>query len=62
MKQNSSEDEKKEGAAIFIKIQKAYECLSDPSKKKRYDAQLPFDETFPDHYTEQKIEKNPINF
>lgn len=54
--------DKKAGEQIFIKMQLAYECLSDPIKKKRYDAQLPFDETIPDHYTEQKIEKNPINF
>jgi len=61
LKQKCEEDQK-EGAAIFIKILKAYECLSVPAKKKRYDAQLPFDETFPDHYTDSKIEKNPINF
>lgn len=35
MKQDTSELDKKAGEQIFIKMQLAYECLSDPIKKKR---------------------------
>ena len=33
---------------VWLKIQKAYETLSDPAKRKKYDSTLPFDEDIPD--------------
>jgi len=42
---NPEEKVKKE---IWLKIQKAYETLVDPEKRKKYDSSLPFDESFPD--------------
>lgn len=33
---------------VWLKIQKAYETLSDPAKRKKYDSSLPFDEKIPD--------------
>jgi DnaJ family protein C protein 2 len=33
---------------MWLKIQKAYETLTDPDKKKKYDSTLKFDETIPD--------------
>lgn len=33
---------------VWLKIQKAYETLSDPAKRKKYDSTLPFDEEIPD--------------
>lgn len=38
-----TEDDK----AIWLEIQKAYETLMDPKKKKEYDSTLPFDESVP---------------
>lgn len=37
------EDEK----ATWLKIQNAYETLSDPARRKKYDSSLPFDESIP---------------
>ncbi len=42
---NPEEKVKKE---IWLKIQKAYETLIDPEKRKKYDSSLPFDEDVPD--------------
>jgi hypothetical protein len=33
---------------VWLKIQKAYETLSDPARRKKYDSSLPFDEKIPD--------------
>ena len=32
---------------VWLKIQSAYETLSDPIKRKKYDSSLPFDEKIP---------------
>ena len=32
---------------VWLKIQNAYETLSDPAKRKKYDSNLPFDEKIP---------------
>jgi hypothetical protein len=32
---------------VWLKIQAAYETLSDPAKRKKYDSSLPFDDTLP---------------
>jgi len=32
---------------MWLKIQDAYETLSDPIKRKRYDSTLPFNEEIP---------------
>lgn len=34
--------------AVWLKIQEAYETLSDPVKRKKYDSSLPFDEKIPE--------------
>jgi DnaJ homolog subfamily C member 2 len=41
---NAQEKVKKE---IWLKIQKAYETLMDPEKRRKYDSSLPFDESIP---------------
>mmetsp|Transcript_8934 Transcript_8934/g.10092 ORF Transcript_8934/g.10092 Transcript_8934/m.10092 type:complete len:581 (+) Transcript_8934:14-1756(+) len=41
---NPEEKVKKE---IWLKIQKAYETLMDPEKRRKYDSSLPFDESIP---------------
>lgn len=38
-----TEDDKE----VWLKIQTAYETLIDPSRKKKYDSTLPFDDTVP---------------
>lgn len=40
---------------MWLKIQDAYETLSDPAKRKKYDSSLPFDETIPeeDDFTDE---------
>ena len=35
----------------WLKIQDAYETLSDPVKRKKYDSTLPFDESIPSEFT-----------
>ena len=42
---NPEEKVKKE---IWLKVQKAYETLIDPEKRKKYDSSLPFDDSIPD--------------
>lgn len=37
-----------EDKAHWLKLQSAYETLSDPLKKKKYDSSLPFDDSLPD--------------
>lgn len=43
MKDKQTEKDKQ----IWLKIQKAYETLIDPPKKRTYDSSLPFDEKYP---------------
>lgn len=38
---------------MWLKIQNAYETLTDPEKKKKYDSTLPFDETIPEGTVEE---------
>lgn len=33
---------------IWLQVQKAYDTLCDPDKRKKYDSSLPFDESIPD--------------
>jgi len=50
----ASEETKVEDKEMWLKIQKAYETLTDPEKKKKYDSTLPFDETIPEGTVEEK--------
>ena len=34
--------------AMWLKVQEAYDTLSDPTKRKKYDSSLPFDEEIPE--------------
>ena len=36
---------------VWLKIQEAYETLTDPVKKRKYDSSLPFDEKIPEEGT-----------
>ena len=36
---------------VWLKIQEAYETLTDPAKKRKYDSSLPFDEKIPEEGT-----------
>lgn len=40
---------------IWLKIQKAYETLTDPEKRKKHDSSLPFDESIP---KEENVDEN----
>lgn len=40
--------EQKVKKEIWLKIQKAYETLMDPEKRRKFDSSLPFDESIPD--------------
>ena len=42
---------------IWLQVQKAYETLTDPAKRKKYDSSLPFDEKIPskDDITEENF-------
>mmetsp|Transcript_32829 Transcript_32829/g.71578 ORF Transcript_32829/g.71578 Transcript_32829/m.71578 type:complete len:123 (-) Transcript_32829:911-1279(-) len=55
------EKEKTEKTEHYIKIQKAYDCLSSKNKRHVYDSTLPFDDSIPE-YSEKQVEKNPENF
>jgi DnaJ family protein C protein 2 len=39
---------------IWLKIQKAYETLTDPEKRKKYDSTLPFEEAIPEDPVDEK--------
>lgn len=56
-------DDGKEDRTVFLKIQEAHAVLSNESKRRAYDSQLPFDESIP---TEEKVlkalEKGPQKF
>lgn len=53
----------KEDRSVFLKIQEAFNVLSNENKRRAYDSQLPFDESIP---TEAKvttgIAKSPLKF
>ena len=42
---NATDSSRKQVQENFVKIQEAYELLSDPSKRKQYDSSLDFDES-----------------
>lgn len=42
---------------IWLQVQKAYDNLSDPARRKKYDSSLPFDEEIP-----QKADVTDVNF
>jgi len=44
----------KEDRTVFLKIQEAFNVLSNESKRRAYDSQLPFDESIP---SEERIQK-----
>ncbi|CAD7927295.1 unnamed protein product [Amoebophrya sp. A120] len=44
-KQTKGSDEQK--AKEFVKLQEAYDILSDPVRRRKYDSSLPFDDTIP---------------
>lgn len=44
----------KEDRTVFLKIQEAFNVLSNETKRRAYDSQLPFDESIP---TEEKVQK-----
>jgi DnaJ homolog subfamily C member 2 len=44
----------KEDRSVFLKVQEAFNVLSNETKRRAYDSQLPFDETVP---SEEKIQK-----
>jgi DnaJ family protein C protein 2 len=46
--------EGKEDRTVFLKIQDAFSVLSNESKRRAYDSQLPFDESIP---TEERVDK-----
>ena len=61
--QHKSADGKKEDRSVFLKVQEAFNVLSNETKRRAYDSQLPFDETTP---TEERVakalEKGPKKF
>jgi len=57
-----NENDKESYKLHFLKIQKAYECLSNPTKRKKYDAKLPFDDKIPDDWTIEKVDNNINKF
>ena len=44
----------KEDRTVFLKIQEAFNTLSNEAKRRAYDSQLPFDDSIP---TEEKVDK-----
>jgi len=42
---------------VWLKIQAAYETLSDPARRKKYDSSLPFDDALP-----KKDDISEVNF
>ena len=61
--QHKTADGKKEDRSVFLKVQEAFNVLSNETKRRAYDSQLPFDETTP---TEERVakalEKGPKKF
>lgn len=61
--QHKSADGKKEDRSVFLKVQEAFNVLSNETKRRAYDSQLPFDETTPTEERVQKaLEKGPKKF
>jgi DnaJ family protein C protein 2 len=52
--QHKSADGKKEDRSVFLKVQEAFNVLSNQVKRRAYDSQMPFDETTP---TEERVAK-----
>lgn len=61
--QHKSADGKKEDRSVFLKVQEAFNVLSNETKRRAYDSQMPFDESTP---TEERVakalEKGPKKF
>ena len=47
-------DKGKEDRSVFLKVQEAFNVLSNETKRRAYDSQMPFDETVP---SEEKVLK-----
>jgi len=49
----NTENEDPKNKEMWLKVQKAYETLTDPEKRKKYDSTLPFDDSIPDDKVEE---------
>ena len=55
-KEINTEKEKEEANKIWVRFQDAYETLTDPDKKQKYDSSFKFNEEIPDEDVSDKIE------
>jgi DnaJ family protein C protein 2 len=53
----------KEDRTVFLKIQEAFSTLSNETKRRAYDSQLPFDESIPtEAKVQERLAKGPTRF